>query len=176
MSQDELLVLIYKKDEKAFTHLYDRYAKSLFAVISTHIKNTEEAEDILQEVFIKIWNNLDSYNENKGRFYTWILNIARNTSIDQLRSKNYNNSPNSLSSDNFVNLLDDNNRLVNMVNGIGMQEFTKRLKPKCIQIIDLLFFKGYTQQEAADELEIPLGTVKTHNRNCINDLRNYLKV
>jgi RNA polymerase sigma-70 factor (ECF subfamily) len=57
----------------------------------------------------------------------------------------------------------------------GIQEFVKRLKPKCIQIIDLLFFKGYTQQ-ASEELEIPLGTVKTHNRNCINDLRNYLKV
>ena len=176
MSQDELLVLIYKKDEKAFTHLYDRYAKSLFAVISTHIKNTEEAEDILQEVFIKIWNNLDSYNENKGRFYTWILNIARNTSIDKLRSKNFNNSQKNLSSDNFVHLFEDSNKVVNKIDAIGIQEFVKKLKPKCIQIIDLLFFKGYTQQEASDELEIPLGTVKTHNRNCINDLRNYLKI
>ncbi len=176
MSQDELLALIYRKDEKAFTHLYDMYAKSLFAVISTLIKNTEEAEDVLQEVFVKIWKNLDSYNENKGRFYTWILNIARNTSIDRLRSKNFNNSQKNLSSDNFVNLIEDGNKLVNKIDGIGIHEFIKRLKPKCIQIIDLLFFKGYTQQEAAEELEIPLGTVKTHNRNCINDLRNYLKV
>ena len=59
---------------------------------------------------------------------------------------------------------------------IGIQEFVKKLKPKCIQIINLLFFKGYTQQEASDELEIPLGTVKTQNRNCINDLRNFLQV
>ena len=105
-----------------------------------------------------------------------ILNIARNTSIDQLRSKNLNNSQKNLSSDNFVHLLDDSNKLINKVDTIGINEFVKRLKPKCIQIIDLLFFKGYTQQEASDELEIPLGTVKTHNRNCINDLRNYLKV
>ena len=176
MSQDELLVLIYRKDEKAFTHLYDMYAKSLFSVISVLIKNTEEAEDVLQDVFVKIWKNLDSYNESKGRFYTWILNIARNTSIDKLRSKNFNNSQKNLSADNFVNLLEDSNKLANKVDGIGMKDFIKRLKPKCIQIIDLLFFKGYTQQEAAEELEIPLGTVKTHNRNCINDLRNYLKV
>lgn len=176
MTQDELLVLIYRKDEKAFTVLYDMYAKSLFAVISVLIKNTEETEDVLQEVFVKIWKNLDSYNENKGRFYTWIINIARNTSIDRLRSKNFNISQKNLSLDNFVNLLEDNNKLINKVDGIGLQEFIKRLKPKCIQIIDLLFFKGYTQQEAADELEIPLGTVKTHNRNCMNDLRNYLKV
>ena len=55
-------------------------------------------------------------------------------------------------------------------------KFVKKLKPKCIQIIDLLFFKGYTQQEASDELAIPLGTVKTQNRNCISDLRIYLKL
>src|SRR5215216_3746011 len=127
MSQDELLVLIYRKDEKAFTHLYDMYAKSLFSVISVLIKNTEEAEDVLQEVFVKIWKNLDSYNESKGRFYTWILNIARNTSIDKLRSKNFNNSQKNLSTDNFVNLLEDSNKLTNKVDGIGMQEFIKRL-------------------------------------------------
>ncbi len=176
MSQEELLVLIYKKDEKAFTHLYDMYAKSLFSVINGLVKNTEEAEDVLQEVFVKIWKNIDTYHESKGRFYTWILNIARNTSIDKLRSKNFNNSQKNFSSNNFVHLLDDNTKLTNKVDTIGIQEFAKRLKPKCIQIIDLLFFKGYTQQETAEALEIPLGTVKTHNRNCINDLRNYLKV
>lgn len=176
MTQDELLVLIYTKDKKAFTHLYDMYSKSLFAVINTIIKNREEAEDVLQEVFVKIWKNIDSYHESKGRFYTWILNIARNSSIDKLRSKNFNNSQKNLSSDNFVNLLDDNNKLSHLIDTIGIQEFVKKLKPKCIQIIDLLFFKGYTQQEASEELAIPLGTVKTQNRNCINDLRLYLKI
>ena len=176
MTQDELLVLIYKKDEKAFTHLYDMYSKSLFAVINTLVKNREEAEDVLQEVFVKIWKNIDSYHESKGRFYTWILNIARNTSIDKLRSKNFNNSQKNLPSDNFVHLLDDSNKLSHMIDSIGIQEFVNKLKPKCIQIIDLLFFKGYTQQEASEELAIPLGTVKTQNRNCINDLRLYLKL
>lgn len=176
MTQEELLVLIYKKDDKAFTHLYDMYSKSLFSVIHVLVRNREEAEDVLQDVFVKIWKNIDSYQESKGRFYTWIVNIARNTSIDMLRSKNFNNSQKNLSSDNFVHLLDDSSKLINKVDTIGMQEFVKRLKPKCIQIIDLLFFKGYTQQEASEELAIPLGTVKTHNRNCINDLRNYLKV
>jgi RNA polymerase sigma-70 factor, ECF subfamily len=176
MTQDELLVLIYKKDEKAFTHLYDMYSKSLFAVINTLVKNREESEDVLQEVFVKIWKNIDSYHESKGRFYTWILNIARNTSIDKLRSKNFNNSQKNLPSDNFVHLLDDSNKLSHKIDAIGIQEFVNKLKPKCIQIIDLLFFKGYTQQEASEELAIPLGTVKTQNRNCINDLRLYLKL
>ena len=176
MTQEELLQLIYKKDEKAFTHIYDMYSKSLFSVINVLMKNREEAEDVLQEVFIKIWKNIDSYNESKGRFYTWMLNIARNSTIDKLRSKNFNNSQKNLTADNFVNQLEDSNKLVNLVDSIGIQEFVKKLKPKCIQIIDLLFFKGYTQQEASDELAIPLGTVKTQNRNCISDLRIYLKL
>ena len=176
MSQEEVLVLIRKKDSRAYTILYDMYSKSLFAVIVNLVKDREESEDVLQEVFVKIWKNIDSYNESKGRFYTWALNIARNTSIDKMRSKNFNNSKKNLSSDNFVHLLDDSNKLTSKIDTIGIQEFVKKLKPKCIAIIDLLFFKGYTQQEASDELEIPLGTVKTQNRNCINDLRNFLHV
>jgi RNA polymerase sigma-70 factor (ECF subfamily) len=176
MTQEEVLTLLYNKEERAYTVLYDMYSKSLFAVITNLVKDREEAEDILQEVFVKIWKNIDSYSETKGRFYTWILNIARNTAIDKLRSKGYNNSKKNLSSDNFVHLLDDSNKLTHKIDAIGLQEFVKKLKPKCIQIIDLLFFKGYTQQEASDELEIPLGTVKTQNRNCINDLRTFLKV
>jgi len=176
MTQEELLPQIYKKDDKAFTLLYDMYAKSLYGIIYNLIKDREEAEDVLQETFVKIWKNMDSYNESKGRFFTWILNIARNTAIDKLRSKNFNNNQKNLSSDNFVHILDDSSKTNNKIDTIGIQEFVKKLKPKCIQLIDLLFFKGYTQQEASEELEIPVGTVKTQNRNCINELRNLLGV
>lgn len=176
MTQEELLPLVLKKDDKAFTILYDMYSKNLYGIIYNLVKDKEEAEDVLQEVFVKIWKNIESYNESKGRFFTWILNIARNTSIDKLRSKGFNNNQKNLSADNFVHLLDDSNKLSNKIDTIGIQEFVKKLKPKCIKIIDLLFFKGYTQQEASEELEIPLGTVKTQNRNCISDLRNLLQV
>ena len=104
MTQEDILLLLYKKDEKAYTILYDMYSKSLFSIIFNLVKEREEAEDILQEVFVKIWKNLDSFSESKGRFYTWMLNIARNTAIDKLRSKGFNNSKKNLSSDNFVHL------------------------------------------------------------------------
>lgn len=176
MTQEELLPLLLRKEERAFTLLYDMYSKSLFSIITNLISDREEAEDVLQEVFVKIWKNIESYNQSKGRLYTWMLNIARNTTIDKLRSKGFNNSQKNLSSDNFVHLLDDSNKLTNKIDSIGLKEFINKLKPKCIQLIDLLFFKGFTQQEASEELEIPLGTVKTQNRMCMNDLRNYLKV
>ena len=171
MTQEELLPLLLKKDDRSFKILYDNYSKSLYGIIFNLIKDKEEAEDVLQEVFVKIWKNIDSYNTSKGRLYTWMLNIARNSSIDKLRSKNFNNSQKNLSADNFVHLLDDNAKTINKIDAIGIKEFIKKLKPKCIQLIDLLFFKGYTQQEASEELEIPLGTVKTQNRNCMNELR-----
>lgn len=176
MTQEELLPLLLRKEERGFTLLYDMYSKSLFSIITNFISDREEAEDVLQEVFIKIWKNIDTYNQSKGRLYTWMLNITRNTAIDKLRSKGHNNSKKNLSSDNFVHLLDDSNKLTNMIDSIGLREFVKKLKPKCIQLIDLLFFKGFTQQEASEELAIPLGTVKTQNRMCMNDLRNFLKV
>ncbi len=176
MTQEEILPLVLKKDDKAFTLLYDMYSKNLFGVINNLIKDKDDSEDVLQEVFVKIWRNIESYDESKGRFFTWILNIARNTSIDRLRSKSHNNSQKNLSADNFVHLLDDSNKLNNRIDSIGIQEFVKKLKPKCIKVIDLLFFKGYTQQEASDELGLPLGTVKTQNRNCISDLRHLLQV
>ncbi len=175
MTQEDILPLILQKNDQGFTKLYAMYNKSLFAVISNLMKDQEEAEDVLQEVFVKIWKNIDTYNETKGRLYTWMLNIARNTAIDKLRSKGFNNSQKNLSSDNFVHLLDESNKMTNRIDTIGIADFVKKLKPKCIQLIELLFFQGYTQQEASDELEIPLGTVKTQNRNCINDLRTYLK-
>ena len=176
MTQEELLPLLLRKEERAFTQLYDMYSKSLFSIITNLISDREEAEDVLQEVFVKIWKNIETYNQSKGRLYTWMLNITRNTAIDKLRSKGFNNSKKNLSSDNFVHLLDDSNKLTNRIDSIGLRDFVNKLKPKCIQLIDLLFFKGFTQQEASEELEIPLGTVKTQNRMCMNDLRKFLKV
>jgi RNA polymerase sigma-70 factor (ECF subfamily) len=176
MTQEELIPMLLRKEERAFTQLYDMYSKSLFSVITNLVSDREEAEDVLQEVFVKIWKNIETYNQSKGRLYTWMLNIARNTAIDKLRSKGFNNSQKNLSSDNFVHLLDDSNKLTNKIDSIGLRDFVKKLKPKCIQLIDLLFFKGFTQQEASEELAIPLGTVKTQNRMCMNDLRNFLGV
>lgn len=176
MTQDQLIVLINNKDEKAFTHIYNMYSKSLFSVISNLIRDTEEAEDVLQESFVKIWKNIHTYDTGKGRFYTWILNIARNSAIDKLRSKGYGNSRKNLDAENFVNLIEEPNRLNFKIDAIGLKDFVQRLKPKCVKLIELLFFQGYTQQEASDELEIPLGTVKTQNRSCINDLRKFLQV
>lgn len=161
-----------KKDAIAFQKLYNMYSENICGVINTIVKNTEVAEEICQDVFMKAWNNAESYNASKGRFFTWILNIARNAAIDEIRSKSYKNSKKNLSADYFVGILEsvtDNEDGKEDI--IGLKKLLVDLKEKCIKIIELLYFKGLTQKEVSEELDIPLGTVKTRNRSCISQIR-----
>jgi len=91
-SEPELIILLKQHDQSAFGYLYDNYAGALLSIIKNIISDNEIANDVLQEVFMKIWRQADSYDQTKGRLFTWMLNIARNTSIDMIRSKQYQNS------------------------------------------------------------------------------------
>ncbi|NND63845.1 MAG: sigma-70 family RNA polymerase sigma factor [Flavobacteriaceae bacterium] len=168
---DELIIKMQQGSESAFASIYQLYSKAIHGVIIPVVRDQEIAEEILQDVFVKVWNNANSYNINKGRFYTWLLNIARNAAIDKTRSKAFKNSQKNLTTDNFVHILEGPDNLSGKLDAIGLQRFIDNLKPICIQLIDLLYFKGFTQAETAKELDSPLGTIKTRARNCINELR-----
>ena len=161
-----------KRDAVAFQKLYNMYSENICGVINTIVKDTNVSEEICQDVFMKAWNNAESYNASKGRFFTWILNIARNAAIDEIRSKSYKNSKKNLSADYFVGILES---MTDSEEGkediIGLKKLLVNLKDKCIEIIELLYFKGLTQKEVSKELDIPLGTVKTRNRSCISQIR-----
>ncbi len=173
----EVLVENFRnKDSNAFEKLYEMYSDNICGVINSIVKNSDIAQEICQDVFVKAWKNSESYNASKGRFFTWMLNIARNAAIDEVRSKSHKNSKQNLSSDFFVNILEDKNDLNNQVDTIGIKNLLTNLKDKCVQIIQLLYFQGYTQKEAAEELSIPVGTVKTRNRSCISQIRGNLSV
>lgn len=171
MDLDELVRRFQKKDIIAFEKLYEMYWENICGVVHTIVRNRNLSEEIAQDVFAKIWNNSDSYNPSKGRFFTWILNIARNAAIDEIRSKSYKNQKKNLSTDYFVGILERGDDSDAKVDTVGLKKLLNKLTEKCIQIISLLYFKGYTQKEAAEELAIPLGTVKTRNRSCISQLR-----
>lgn len=176
MELEELVAKFRNKDDKAFEKLYAMYSDNICGVINSIVKNTDIAQEICQDVFMKAWKNSESYNASKGRFFTWMLNIARNAAIDEVRSKSHKNSKQNLSSDFFVNVLEDKDDLNSQVDSIGIKNLLSNLKEKCIQIIDLLYFKGYTQKEAAEELEIPVGTIKTRNRSCISQIRGNIAI
>lgn len=174
MQPDALIIEMQKKNPQAFERIYQRYSESTFGIIYSIIRDKDISEEILQDVFIKIWNKADTYSAEKGRFFTWVLNIARNAAIDKIRSKDFKNMGKNLTTDYFVDILEDDSNLSTKTDAIGIQKYIDILKPFCKQIIDLLYFKGFTQKEASEELEIPLGTIKTRNRSCINTLRKIL--
>lgn len=174
--QLEILVEKFKeKDVKAFETLYEMYHKSVQGVVYNIVRDQELAEEIAQDVFIKAWNSAESYSASKGRFFTWIINIARNAAIDKTRSKNFKNNLKNQNADIFVDILENHDSLDAKTDAIGMKQFVSKLKATCIQVIELLYFKGFTHKEVAESLDVPLGTVKTRNRNCINELRLMLR-
>lgn len=172
MQLETLIEKFKQKDEKAFETLYNMYSDSMQGVIYNIVRNADIAEEIMQDVFIKAWHNASSYSAEKGRFFTWILNIARNAAIDKTRSKSFKNSKQNLDSNFFVDILETNENLDDATNSIGISKFVGKLAKKCIEVIELLYFKGYTQLEASEALDMPIGTIKTRNRNCIQELRN----
>lgn len=171
MDLDALVRRFQKKDIIAFENLYEMYWDNICGVVHTIVRNKNLAEEITQDIFTKVWNNSDNYNPSKGRFFTWILNIARNAAIDEVRSKSYKNQKRNLSTDYFVGILEQDDTSNKEVDITGIKKLLNKLTAECTRIISLLYFNGYTQKEAAEELAIPLGTIKTRNRNCISQLR-----
>lgn len=176
MQPDQLIARFQEKNERAFEEIYGRYSENILGVIYSVLHDQELSEEVLQDVFIKAWNNASSYNPKKGRFFTWLLNIARNAAIDKTRSKAFKNSKQNQNAAFFVDILEDKNDFSSKVDTIGIKKYIEVLEPICKKVIHLLFFKGYTQKETAEELDIPLGTVKTRNRICIHKLREVLGV
>lgn len=171
--ESELIQLLKNKDKRGISMLYDNYAHALFGVINQVLNNQELSEDVLQETFIKIWKKIDTYDASKGRLYTWMLNIARNLSIDVTRSKDYKKSLKVQTIDNAVYGSEGTVDPAN-IDTIGLKDVVNQLKPDQQSIIKLIYFQGYTQKEVSEELEIPLGTVKTRVKAALDKLRNVI--
>ena len=170
-TEEELVVSLKSGDQTALGFLYDNYSAALFGVILRIVESQENAEDVLQEVFVKIWRNIASYDKSKGKLYTWLINIARNSAIDSLRVKDHKLKSQIRNIDNSVNSINKQYTTAQHPDHIGLKTLVDKMKPEYKQLIDKLYFEGYTQEEAAKELNIPLGTVKTRIRSAISQLR-----
>jgi RNA polymerase sigma factor (sigma-70 family) len=156
-------------------YLYDHYAGALLGVVARILKKEELAEEVLQDVFLKIWDRIESYDASKGRLFTWMLNIARNQAIDKTRSKEFSKAKKTGDIDNYVNRIENEGYVEQKVEGIGLQNLLNTLPEDQRFIIDQHYLKGYTQAEIAEEFNLPLGTVKTRMRPAMKELRNLLK-
>jgi len=140
------------------------------------VVNDDDAADVLQEAFINIWKNIESYDIAKGgSLFTWMLNIARNRAIDRYRQKNRvaeNQSDYKIvhtGNDSFKSTTTNTDK-------IGLNTLIDKLKPDLKELIELHYFKGFTHQEITDQTQLPLGTVKTRIRTAMKDLKQLVGI
>jgi RNA polymerase sigma-70 factor (ECF subfamily) len=168
----ELVTALRQNDDQAFGYLYDHYSGALYSVIKQVVGDLEVSNDVLQETFINIWRKIELYDESKGRLFTWMLNIARNAAIDKTRSKGFQQSS------KLQPIVDSDGILASVKPGsddYGLKKVLLRLKDEQRLLIDLSYFQGFTHEQIAKALDIPLGTVKTRIRSALTQLRSYLQ-
>lgn len=174
--EEELVTQLKAKNRDALSYLYDHYSAALNGVVMRILKNEDLAEEILQDVFLKIWNRIGSYDPGKGRLFIWMLNLARNQAIDKTRSKEMSKGKKTDDIGNLVGSVDKENASEMFVDSIGLKEVLEKLPNDQKFVVEYLYFKGYTQSELAEEYNIPLGTIKTRLRMAMITLRSLMNI
>ena len=169
-----LLEAVCRGEKDAFALLYDQYSAALFGVVLKVVHEQVRAEEVLQDAFVKIWRSAAAYDPSKGRVFTWMLNIARNTAIDVVRSAEYRGSAKIQPLEDHVYRTGSED-LRDKVDHIGMDKIMNALPPEQREVIDMAYYQGWTQQEIAERTGTPLGTVKSRTRAALSHLREAMK-
>lgn len=167
------MALLKERREEAFAYLYDHYSGALYSIITGIVSDPSHASDVLQEVFLNIYRRIDMYDASRSRLYTWMLNIARNAAIDLVRSKGFRQMRQNREVSDPV--YENSASVTQQVDHIGLRKMLGKLKEDLRQVLDLAYLNGYTQEEISEELNIPLGTVKTRVRTALKQLRELMQ-
>ena len=166
--EKHIVELLQERNEKAISLLYEHYGDTLYGVAHKVVRNEELAQDVLQESFVKIWKKSDTYDASKAKLFTWLFRITRNTAIDKLRSVNT-----KADKEIQMDVSDVYNLGVDSIKPefMDVRDNLEKIEEKYQIVLDALFFQGMTQQEASDELDIPLGTIKSRLKIGLRELR-----
>ena len=171
----ELLKAVARKDESALAAVYDRYRSVLFGLIMRILNNREEAEDVLQEVFIQVWRRAGDFDETRGRPFTWLVTLARSRAIDRLRSLAARERVAVAGSLEETEEVSDAARDAFRAEQRGLvNSALDQLPEEQKHPLVLAYFEGLTQSEIATRLGAPLGTIKTRMRSGLIRLRELL--
>lgn len=166
----------------ALKKLYDRFNKILFGMVYKILRDREETEDLMQEIFVKIWNRADQYDSTRGTVYSFIATLARNRAIDRTRSRVFKNR----GKDSYVinddeysfNLSTENpnpeEKIELTERAVEVRKALAKLNVKERQVLYISYFHGLSQSEIAEKIDIPLGTVKYRMRQGMIKLREML--
>lgn len=164
-SEKELIQRLQNKDQRALSLVYDQYSGAVYGVILRICKDEVLAQDILQEVFLKVWNKSDQYNSKKGKFFTWIYQIAKNSALNTIRNRSnlIQNEDLAVYNNKEEEKTDDYPEL----NGS-----LKTLDSHHQEAIELVYFNGLTHREAHEQMGVPLGTFKSYIKQALRNLRD----
>ena len=165
------------RDPHAMADLYSRYGRLAYSLIFRVVRDTGVAEDLVQETFLRVWNRVQSFDQERGALGPWILTVARNRAIDYLRSTDGRMSANALELDRtespvlFTNLEDS---ALAIDRARRLKSAFEKLTANQRTVIELAYFEGLSQTEMAERMKQPLGTIKTWVRTALKALREEL--
>ncbi|WP_298480695.1 RNA polymerase sigma factor [uncultured Maribacter sp.] len=166
--EKHIVELLQERNDKAISLLYENYGDTLYGVAHKVVRNDDLAQDVVQESFVKIWKKADTYDPSKAKLFTWLFRITRNTAIDKLRSVNT-----KLDKEIQIDVSDVYNLGVDSTRPefMDIRDNLDKIESKYQIVLEALFFQGMTQQEASDELDIPLGTIKSRLKIGLRELK-----
>lgn len=174
MTDSELIAKIVKKERQAFDLFYDRYAQIIFNLCVRILRDTTEAEDVLQEIFVQVWKEAERFDPGRASAKTWLFTIARSRSLDRYRSRKTiqkrldDEGTDKLSS---VAVQEDfqQSSLMQQYVGKALQQLSEEQR----RVLELSYYEGLTQEEIAEKLGEPLGTIKSRIRSALIKLRSH---
>ena len=176
LPDDQLMTLVVQGDRTAVGALYDRHARAAFGFVFRMLQERARAEEVIQEVFLNVWLKAASFRPQKGKFITWLMTMAHNRAVDELRRTRRDRER--LDQVKLLTLADTGTAEGNPAQGAQQAEEAtvvrvalKGLPPAQRQVIELAYYQGLTQSEIAGHLQHPLGTVKTRMRLGMQKLR-----
>jgi len=172
LKEEDLVAALYSGNEQSFEKFYHRFAPVLYGSLLSWVSDSQTAENLLQDTFMKAWTNRETYDPMKGRVFTWLYNISRNVCIDYYRSRQYKKSRQAILSDDISSLINGNRPTYLRTDIIGIRKFLEKLRKEEKEVVELMYFKGFTQKEIARVMKMPLGTVKTKMSMAIKNLRS----
>lgn len=175
----DLLRRVARRERAAFERLYDRYANIIYASALKFVKEDADAQDVVQDVFIQIWDKANLYDPAKGKPLTWALTLTRNRAIDRIRAiqrrtRLRDDFEQETARDESAGVREALSEVEASEKGQILRAAVNQLSPQQRKVIELAYFNGLTQTEIADRLDEPLGTVKARARRGLMKLKELL--
>lgn len=162
--------MLADRDKKALSLIFENYGSLLLNSILRVVKNKMMAEEVLQQVLLKVWQNARTYDTQKGSLFTWLISISKNAAIDKTRTKDFRLTQESERSVELVNIT-EKDAGEDQIEKMYVKQLLNQLPEMQRNLIDLSYFQGYSHKEISENLDMPLGTVKTRIRLAIKHLR-----